>query len=146
MTRRTLLPFLLLTGLPAVADAQQGRVISQRGDYPVTMREVDDADFASMRTKNAALEEETLRRLGVSPDAPGPSDRTFARENGDVVELVTRVVPIDFDAFLRMVQPELWGPNLADYVGGQVRVLGNGRQLERMVLRAPFKNLDMTKV
>lgn len=135
---------LLLACAPALA--QDGRIIAERESFPITLRAVGDADFAAMRAKNAALEQETAHRLGVTPDAPGSAERTYVQANGDVLELVSRVVPVRLEDFLAAVQPELWGPSLADYRGGQVRALGGGRQVERMVLRAPFKDLDMTKV
>lgn len=68
-----------------------------------------------------------------------------------VVEVTRILIDIPYNKFILIISPELWGKNLAGYLGGEVNVLKKNEQLrathqiERMVLKAPFKNLDMTK-
>lgn len=57
------------------------------------------------------------------------------------VELTKKLIPVPYDAFIAKVPPDKWGgPNLARFLGGEVRVVerdAQGRptkQVERMVL------------
>jgi hypothetical protein len=67
------------------------------------------------------------------------------------VELTRIIIDVPYYEFIQKIPPEAWGAHLSGYLGGEVLVLkrdGQSRathQIERMVLRAPIRNLDMTK-
>ena len=147
MTSRASLLILLLAAAPASAS-----------DYRVdrgVLAKVEAADFPAMRAKIAALEAETAARLraSVAQLEARPGKRTYVRRGGatagDVVELMTSAVPVSLDDFLASIPAAQWGPHLAHYAGGEViplAHLGEGRQIERMVLSSPGPNQDMTKI
>ncbi len=75
------------------------------------------------------------------------------------VERSQLLVEIDYEQFIAQLSPELWGLNLAHYLGGEIQVYKRDaegralRQVERMVLsplpcdlETPLSNNDMTKV
>lgn len=68
-----------------------------------------------------------------------------------VVELTCILINVPYKEFIQKIPPEKWGINLAYHLGGEVLCLKRDEQLrtthqiERMVLAAPIKNLDMTK-
>jgi hypothetical protein len=68
-----------------------------------------------------------------------------------VVELTRIIIDVPYDSFIRKIPPETWGEHLSGYLGGEVVVMKRDEQsrathqVERMVLKAPIKNLDMTK-
>lgn len=75
------------------------------------------------------------------------------------VELTLKTLPVPYETFRARFRTDRWGPNLAHYIGGSIRVLAKDslgratRQVERMVL-SPFDcefdsdltNNDMTKL
>lgn len=68
-----------------------------------------------------------------------------------VVEVTRLRIPVAYEKFTERISPEYWGRELAGYLGGAVQVVAYDdqgravRQIERMVLHAPLKELDMTK-
>lgn len=122
------------------------------GPKPITLGGVTAADFAKMETKVAAFE----------ATEPKVDAKTRARlEAGEVVsswktlpdgateELTRGVIDMPIDAFMKKMPPETWGRHLHGLVGGEVKPFGNPtnrQQVERMVLRAPGPDLDMTKL
>ncbi len=68
-----------------------------------------------------------------------------------VVEFTQLFINMPYETFLKRFNPADWGQSLAGYIGGEVQVIEKDkqnrpvRQLERMVLTAPLRRLDMTK-
>ena len=68
-----------------------------------------------------------------------------------VVEFTQLSINMPYEKFLARLAPAAWGKSLAGYIGGEVQVIEKDRQnrpvkqIERMVLKAPIKRLDMTK-
>lgn len=118
------------------------------GPKPITMGPVDARVFASMEAKvakldqPAKLDDKTRARLErgeiLSTNKPRP--------DGTIEEKTMGVVDVPLEEFLEKIPTKDWGMNLVDFMGGEVRAAGPGRQVERMVLRMPGKDLDMTKV
>lgn len=119
------------------------------GPQPITLTGVTDQSFASMEEKVRDLESGE-RPLGGREGADLAIGKilteTRRRPDGMVEEVTRGVVDMPLEKFLERVPIKDWGKNLVDYKGGQVRQAGAGRQIERMVLGAPGKDLDMTKV
>lgn len=79
---------------------------------------------------------------------------TYVDRSGAIHELAEGRVEVDYDAFIKRMNPADWSPNLPRYRGGEVRQLekleqADGtveyRQQERMSLDRYPNNLDMTK-
>ncbi len=116
---------------------------------PITLRALPADAFVAMEAKVGRLElaEAPLTDKERSALAAGKTLKTSKSLGGGVVEEYTRgVVPVPIERFLRTIPAKDWGKNLVDWKGGAVRPAGPGRQIERMVLAAPGKDLDMTKV
>jgi hypothetical protein len=123
--------------------------VDPRGGKPITLTGVKAEDYVSMESKVALLEK-----------AETPMDaQTRARlEKGEIVsswrpagdgrieELTQGLVNVPLETFLQRLPTKDWGKNLSDWKGGEVKPDGAGRQVERMVMRMPGKDLDMTKV
>ena len=68
------------------------------------------------------------------------------------VEYTRRLFPIPFDEFIETIKPNEWGKHLSGLVGrciSQPEFNYEGQvisQVERMILKAPFQNADMTKI
>jgi hypothetical protein len=147
--------FALCCPLPAAAGGGEDKV-----EFPVDrelMAQVVDADFVAMRTKIDALVAETSAhfKCGTEHLEARSGQRTYVRAEpgetqGDVVELTTGEIPVSLEDFLISIPAAEWGQNLAHLEGrGEViplPALGPGRQIERMVLRAPLKAQHMTKI
>lgn len=118
------------------------------GPKPITLGPVDERAFAAMEAKVAQLD----RPASLDAKTRARLDRgeivtaSHPRADGTVEEKTLGVVDVPLEQFLQKVPTKDWGKNLADYQGGEVKAAGPGRQLERMVLRMPGKDLDMTKV
>lgn len=123
--------------------------LDTKGAKPITLTGVKDSDFTSMQTKVAAMEQaepaltDAQRRKLDSGEIVASWN---SRPDGLVEETTRGVVDLPLEKFLEKVPMKDWGVNLADYMGGQVLPAGQDRQIERMVLRMPGKDLDMTKV
>ncbi|MBI3184547.1 MAG: hypothetical protein HYZ28_20625 [Myxococcales bacterium] len=119
------------------------------GPKPITLTGVTDRHFAEMEGKVASLEagERPLTAKEKAALAQGKVlSEASRRADGSVEERTIGVVDLPLERFLKKVPAKDWGRHLADYKGGEVREAGPGRQVERMVLGAPGKDLDMTKV
>jgi hypothetical protein len=122
--------------------------LDSKGPKPITMGPVDPAAYARMDAKVSAI------------DVPAPLDATTRarldrgeivstsrpRPDGSIEEKTMGVVNVPLEQFLARIPTKDWGKNLVDWMGGEVRSDGPGRQVERMVLRMPGKDLDMTKI
>lgn len=118
----------------------------------ITLENMTERDFSEMIEKVSAFE----ANLKLSPKEM--SKRDFALTNGKmfatsrpgkegmVEEWTEGLIPLPFEEFVKKIPPEKWGPNLADYIGGEIKPYGKDRQIERMVLKGPLQNLDMTKI
>lgn len=118
------------------------------GPKPITMSAPPDAAFASMEAKVAKLD--TPTSLDAKTRARLDRGEIIATSNprpdGTVEEKTIGVVNVPLEKFLERIPTKDWGKNLVDYMGGEVKPAGPGKQIERMVLRMPGKDLDMTKV
>ncbi len=137
-----------------VADAVSDTVdltvgLDTPGAKPITLGPVDPAAFGKMDAKVALLD-------GAAPPLSAQERTKLERgeiltmhtplADGMVEERTVGLVDVPLEEFLKKVPAKDWGKNLVDWKGGEVRAAGPGRQVERMVLRMPGKDLDMTKV
>lgn len=118
------------------------------GPKPITMGPVDEKAFASMEAKVAQLDQPTTldAKTRARLDKGEIISTNKPRADGTVEEKTMGVVDVPLEKFLEKVPTKDWGKNLVDYMGGEVKSAGPGRQIERMVLNMPGKDLDMTKV
>lgn len=135
--------------LNAVSDTIDRAVgLDAAGPKPITLAPVGEQAFASMEAKVAqldrpgSLDAKTRARL----DRGEIVTTSHPRPDGTVEEKTMGVVDVPLEQFLQRVPTKDWGKHLVDYQGGEVKDAGPGRQIERMVLRMPGKDLDMTKV
>jgi hypothetical protein len=120
-----------------------------RGGKPITLTGVKGQDYVSMESKVAQLEKAELP-MDASTRAKLEKGEIVSswRPAGDgrVEELTQGLVDVPLETFLKRMPAKDWGKNLSDWKGGEVKPDGDGRQIERMVMRMPGKDLDMTKV
>lgn len=124
--------------------------VDPAGPKNITLAGVADADFAAMEAKVAkmggagspSLDEPTR----VALDA-GKVVATY-RPLGDGVvhERSMAVIDMPLDQFLQKMPLADWGSHLAGWKGGETKAFSAGKQIERMVITAPGKDNDMTKV
>ncbi|MBI5367131.1 MAG: hypothetical protein HZA54_08850 [Planctomycetes bacterium] len=138
-----LLGFLAILTLPTGVDANAA--------YPITLdtRKLTEGDFRQMCSEVAAMNAYAARKLGPVDARALAQGKTLAQTCAYGKFTLERTVGLSFvpfDEFVKQLPPDRWGPNLADYRGGEVRAHGPGRQVERMVLASPGKDLDMTKI
>lgn len=144
--------------LPAAARAALGHAsdgvdallgLDRQGPKPITLGGVTAKDYASMEAKVRDLER-GAPPLGAASKARLERGEIVSQwrpgKDGAIEELTQGLVNVPLEQFVTRLPIEDWGRNLADWKGGQVRPDGEGRQIERMVLRMPGKDLDMTKV
>ncbi|HEY3448953.1 MAG TPA: hypothetical protein VGK67_21510 [Myxococcales bacterium] len=123
--------------------------LDAKGAKPITLTGVKDSDFALMQAKVDAMErgEPALTDAQRQKLDRGEILSSWnSRPDGLVEELTRGVVDLPLEKFLEKIPMKDWGVSLADYRGGEVVPAGQDRQIERMVLRMPGKDLDMTKV
>lgn len=136
-----------------VANAVSDRIdraigLDTPGPKPITLGPVDAQAFARMEAKVSVLDQPTQldARARARLDRGDIISATNSRPDGTIEEKTVGVVNVTLEKFLERVPTRDWGKNLVDYMGGEVKAAGPGKQIERMVLRMPGKDLDMTKV
>jgi hypothetical protein len=123
--------------------------LDRAGPKPITLPGVNDSSFTSMEAKVQDLEKgappmDARTRQRLDHGEVVSSWRPAA--NGAIEELTQGVANVPLETFLSRLPAKDWGKNLSDWKGGDVQQSGPGRQVERMVMRMPGKDLDMTKV
>lgn len=121
----------------------------QKAEKPITLQQVSQGDYLQMETKVQKLENTASKPDEAQRKRLEAGD--ILREwkplsEGRVEELTRGVIDMPLEDFLRKMPVREWGQHVASYVGGSVQPDGADRQVERMVLRMPGKDLDMTKV
>ena len=120
------------------------------GPKSITLTGVKDADFASMEEKVAKLGGSGPPVLDDATRATLDAGQVVAtfRPMGDGVvhERSMAVIDAPLDEFLEKMPLKDWGSHLAGWKGGETKPFGPGKQIERMVIGAPGKDNDMTKV
>lgn len=121
-------------------------------EMPIQVATPDEAAFAAMEAKVALLERpgalqprrasQWHRRLLAGE----VQSRTWTAANGDIGEWTEGLVDVPLERFLVRVPAAAWGRHLRGNLGGELRDLGEGRQVERMLIASPGTDLDMTKM
>lgn len=115
----------------------------------ITLSGVTAGDFDKMESKVRDMEKKerpfTPKELGALKDGQVVS-YLIPGSDGLTDQVTTGVIDMPMDKYLQKVPLEEWGANIADYRDGEVKKFGPHEQIERMVLAAPGKDLDMTKV
>lgn len=135
--------------LAKVSDAIDSKLGLDHPGTRITLTGVTQADFDKMEGKVRAMEKnerpftpDELRSLQQGKTV----SYLIPRTDGLTDQVTAGVIDLPIDEYLKKVPLEEWGANIADYKGGEVKKAGPHQQIERMVLRSPGKDLDMTKV
>lgn len=123
--------------------------LDRKGPKPITLTGVSPRDFAQMESKVREMEKSAppLSHADLKALERGQVlSHVVPRSDGLTEQLTRGIVDLPLGEYLKKIPLENWGANIADHVGGEVKKVGPNEQIERMVLRAPGKDLDMTKV
>jgi len=146
-------------------DSIQGAMTGDVHALGLSAGRIDSFDVVAMRSmladQQVQLEPEVRSFLAQRVDAYDAelkaghiSAGTYVDQSGAIHELAEGRVEVDYDAFIKRMNPADWSPNLPRYRGGEVRQIDKQehadgtveyRQQERMSLDRYPSNLDMTK-